>query len=80
MPFKDLGGGVTVWSCSRAPREPLPLCEVCKIHEHTTTCSYRLRGAKLGQLCGRKLCASCAILVDGAAMCPPHGRLQAKST
>jgi hypothetical protein len=72
----DLGGGVTEWSCSRGRRESSPPCETCKVHEHTTTCAFELRGSKAGQQCGRKLCGGCAVVVDGSARCPPHARMQ----
>ena len=76
----DLGCTVTAWSCARGQREQRPPCETCKVHEHTTTCAFELRGAMAGQQCGRKLCEKCAVTIDGSALCPPHARMLRKAS
>lgn len=57
-------------------REAGAPCEVCATSEHTTVCNHLLLVAKLGHVCGRKLCSSCVVTVGGTPLCPSHGRLQ----
>jgi hypothetical protein len=68
----DLGGGFVHWSCSRKRAEPVPTCEVCKVHPQAIACRFELRGARAGQTCGRKICQRCA---RGTVLCPPHAKV-----
>lgn len=68
----ELGAGAAVWSCSRGPRTPPPMCERCGAHPATLECGFELRGARAGQSCGKKLCRRCA---NGTVLCPPHAKL-----
>lgn len=57
-------GVVTIFSCGhKRPAKPEPLCEACKINPATLGCQFELRGAKVGQVCGKRLCSRCSLEV-----------------
>lgn len=71
--------GFTVFSCGRRPAEPEPLCDICRANPATLGCQFELRGAKAGQVCGKRLCRGCSVLVMpvppsmvATRVCPPH--------
>lgn len=71
----------TIFTCGRKqPVEPEPKCEICRVHPATLGCQFHLRGAKVGKVCGKRLCRACSTLVGypgfGAIrVCPPHAAL-----
>ena len=61
--------GVTVFVCG----EPKTMCTTIDCRTvATTACSFKLGGKRVGQTCGRAVCAKCA---GGGTLCPPHRRL-----
>lgn len=68
MTCRPLSGGG--FACAR--RETPAPCSVCRKRPHTRLCDSPLHGSRLGETCSRKLCESCAALVDGLDLCPAH--------
>ena len=74
----------TVFYCGRhKPEEPRPVCTACQAKPAEITCQFELRGAKVGQLCGKQLCGKCAESAPGGGgmtefrilVCRPHAAL-----
>lgn len=74
----QLAPGVVSWSCSRSRRDDGPPCVECKAKQQAISCGFELRGRLAGKRCDRRICGSCAVALDGVALCPAHARLVQK--
>lgn len=74
----EIAPGVVSWSCSRGRSDEGPPCVECKSRPQAVSCGFELRGRLAGTRCERRVCGSCAVVIDGVALCPAHARFVQK--
>jgi hypothetical protein len=67
-----------IFACGRGQRTDLPSCICGDARKIDVACTFELRGAAAGKICGKPLCKHCAVRIDDQPLCPAHSRLITK--